>query len=687
MGGGVSRQHMEEMKKLEHENAQLKRETQFHMDQVRKLMLQVDSTPNRRTFLTKKKRLAVSSEVLNKLHNDEEKIVSFVPKVVVKPPEVTGLLTTALFQNILFQGMPRDVVNKCVAAFEQEPILKAGTKLIKQGEALGDATKFYVLESGILEIDVDGTVVSEIQEGSGVGELALMYNQPRAATVIAKTDCYLWSLDRDTFQEIKVVLRVKRTKRIEGYLRSVELLSVLRDDDLTVLANSMEEMAYEDGACIIRQGASGDQFYIVEEGTVSIFKQDGDGPDKLVQTCVAGSYFGERALLSEDKRAATCIAKGNVVCLVLDRSHFEDLIGSLKAYSSGEVSVPAYTPRQQEAVELVKKRESIILAESLDFNLLENVGILGEGAFGRVSLVRNKNDDRKTGKTYALKAMQKGMIKDNHLEEHTVNEVNVMKMMNHPVLLRLYSAYQDKKYLYLLIELCQGGELFAYLRDRITFNEEETKFYAAGVTLGFEALHKENIAYRDLKPENLLLDSKGFLKICDFGLAKVVTDKTFTLCGTPDYLAPEIITSQGHNKACDYWALGILIYELITGEAPFYAEDPMQIYQLILRHHLSFPYRMTRQCKDIISKLLESNQSARLGVKRNGTKDVLKHKWFQGFDFDALVTLDETKLKIPIVPDVKDPCDCSHFDISDISDEEPAPISSWSPSGFIQITE
>ena len=163
------------------------------------------------------------------------------------------------------------------------------------------------------------------------------------------------------------------------------------------------------------------------------------------------------------------------------------------------------------------------------------------------------------------------------------------------------------------------------------------------------------------------MDSKGFLKICDFGLAKVVTDKTFTLCGTPDYLAPEIITSQGHNKACDYWALGILIYELITGEAPFYAEDPMQIYQLILRHHLSFPYRMTRQCKDIISKLLESNQSARLGVKRNGTKDVLKHKWFQGFDFDALVTLDETKLKIPIVPDVKDPCDCSHFDISESS--------------------
>ena len=440
-------------------------------------------------------------------------------------------------------------------------------------------------------------------------------------------------------------------------------------------------MAFEDGTAIIRQGSVGDTFYIVFEGNVNIYVDKGDQDRELVQKCSPGNYFGERALLSEDTRAATCIAEGKVVCLTLDRPDFEKMIGSLKEYSDGR-------RRGRDRLPMAARTESQVYADKeIQWNDLEVVGMLGDGAFGRVSLVKNKNIP--TGpdmKTYALKAMQKRLIQDRSLEEHTLNEIKVMKACKHPVLLKLYNAFQDEKRVYLLIELCQGGELFDIMQEKGPFKESHAKFYAASVTLGFEHLHNLKVCYRDLKPENLLLDSQGFLKICDFGLSKVVMDKTYTMCGTPDYLAPEIILSEGHNKAADYWALGILIYETIIGEVPFYADDPMDIYQQILRHHLSFPYfKPSKVGKDIVRALLVKEPRKRIGNLIGGTSDIIKHKWFQGFDFEALVAQDASKFDIPIRPVIKDTCDTSNFDISVIEPEQTALRCNWKPPGFKMI--
>ena len=680
MGAGAStaaasQKHLDEITRLRQQNEMLKRQTVL---QEKKLNLLMEQLGTKQTFMEnikgRKKRLAVSAEVLKKIEDDETFLNEFKPPIYKKSDVEQTLIMNVVTNNILFKGQTQQVLANCVGAFSKDARIAKGSVLIKQGDDKEKAEKFYICESGKFDVEINGKKVGEVGPGEGTGELALMYNQPRAATIIATEDSVVWSINRKLFNEIKIAAGAMKTKLIKQYLKTVEILQVLTDEDLTVLAHGMEESYYDDKQFIIRQGAPGDDFYIVFKGTVDIFKKE-NGKEEKVQVCKVGDYFGELALLSEDMRAASCVANGPVTVLVLDRQHFEEMIGSLNEYAeTGDKS-----PRQSAVTSTVQPNDGSDKVD-IKFNELEKVGVLGEGAFGRVSLVKQKNAP--DGKTYALKAMQKQLIVNNNLQEHTLNEKAVMEMLNHPFLLKLHNSYQDSKYLYLLIELCQGGELFTYLRDVGNFTEPQTKFYAAGVTLGFQDMHQLNICYRDLKPENLLLDSNGFLKICDFGLAKVVNDKTFTLCGTPDYLAPEIITSKGHNKACDYWALGILIYEMAVGEVPFYADDPMMIYQLILRHDLQFPYKMSRACKDICSKLLNSNPSKRLGNLKGQTKDVIKHKWFAGFDFDGLVKMDKSKLSIPIEPEVKSGLDTSNFDISDIEPEYPAPTSSWKPTGF-----
>merc|ERR1740138_265880 len=248
-------------------------------------------------------------------------------------------------------------------------------------------------------------------------------------------------------------------------------------------------------------------------------------------------------------------------------------------------------------------------------------------------------------------------------------------MLDHPFVLKLFCSLQDNKYVYFVLEVLLGGELFTWLRKSSRFEEGASKFFAAQVVKAFEHMHNANVAYRDLKPENLVLDEKGYLKVVDLGLAKIVEGKTWTLCGTPDYLAPEIILNEGHGKAVDYWSLGVLIFELNAGVPPFYADDPMEVYEKILKAAMTIPSHFTKGLADIVRKLLKLCQSKRLGNGKGKTTAIIKHKWFGGFDWAGL---ENYSIDPPIPIKVKSADDASNFDMYPDEPDDAAPCD-WTP--------
>lgn len=287
-----------------------------------------------------------------------------------------------------------------------------------------------------------------------------------------------------------------------------------------------------------------------------------------------------------------------------------------------------------------------------DLNIIKTVGT---GTFGRVLLCRNKSTDE----YFAMKILNLADVIRLKQVEHVKNEKNILLEIRHPFIVNLFWCHRDDTSIYMLFEYICGGELFSYLRNSGRFSTQTANFYACEIIAAIDYLHQKNIVYRDLKPENLLLDKEGHLKITDFGFAKKLTDRTWTLCGTPEYLAPEIIQSKGHNKAVDWWALGILIYEMLAGYPPFYDDNPFGIYEKILSGKIEWARHLDPIAKDLIKKLLVQDRTKRLGNMKCGAEDLKRHRWFKGVDWQDVLL---RKLKPPIVPKVANDGDTSNFD-------------------------
>mmetsp|Transcript_26630 Transcript_26630/g.44501 ORF Transcript_26630/g.44501 Transcript_26630/m.44501 type:complete len:693 (-) Transcript_26630:350-2428(-) len=606
---------------------------------------------------------------------------SYVPKVVEKPQSIKDLLLGVVTTNILFSSYSADEHTAIVDAFESKEVA-GDVFVIKQGDS-GD--HFYVVQSGTLEIYVkhkDGKetkVGSTLGPGSCFGELALMYNTPRAASIKSTSDCVLWEIDRQCYRGILVYYKYLRNKQYSEFLRQVEIMdkklgTILSENELEKMTVALERETFQAGDTIIRQGNTGDQFYIIAEGDVGVYRSEGGGEEKKLTTLHQGGYFGEKALLQEDVRQASCKAESKVIALTLGREDFIDMMGTMDEVMKASDSRNAETTTSDSAVKAIgEEKSSDVESFLLDVRLedFELRATLGCGAFGRVKLCRLPKPDT----FYALKCQAKRSIVESGLQEHVLNEMRVMRKINHPYIAKLYVALQDTQYIYFVLELLQGGELFTHLRNRGKLSEQTARFYAATVVYAFSTLHAKKIAYRDLKPENLVMDSKGYVKLVDFGLAKqLLSGKTWTLCGTPDYLAPEIILNEGHDLAVDYWALGVLIFEMVVGAPPFYAEDPMEVYEKILSGNPSMPTFFTRNLSDLCKKLLRSQQGKRLGNTRGGTAAVVKHKWFSSFDW---ASIENGEAKAPYTPNIKSKDDVTNFDQFDEGDVPPA--SDWNP--------
>ena len=395
-------------------------------------------------------------------------------------------------------------------------------------------------------------------------------------------------------------------------LSQVALFKSLSKSKLTMLINLINIEKYKDKDIIIKEGTIGNKFYIVKSGNVEIFCNE-----KYLRTLNETEYFGERSLLTNEMRSATVIAKGNVELYSLDKESFlTNLSPMMKDY--------------------LHKR-LYLHDEKVSLNDLIFIKSLGKGNYGSVSLVMNT----KTNFPYAIKAISKDHIKYEDLMKNITLEKQILLKIDHPFIVKSVKCLKDDINIYILLEYIKGKELFDVIRDIGLLNKKQTNFYIASMFVAINYLHERKIIYRDIKPENIIVTSKGYLKLVDFGTAKEIKEKerTSTIIGTPHYMAPEIILGRGYSFQVDYWSIAICMYEFICGGVPFgeSLEDPIDIYFSVMNQKLSFPPFCINDMnfKLLMKEMLEKNPSCRL----TSFDSIKAHNWFKNFNWDELCNL------------------------------------------------
>lgn len=306
------------------------------------------------------------------------------------------------------------------------------------------------------------------------------------------------------------------------------------------------------------------------------------------------------------------------------------------------------------------------------------IKVVGKGSFGKVFLVR----EIKTNEMFAMKVLRKDNIIKRNQVEHTRTERSVLGYVNHPFIVGLRMAFQSKEKLYFVLDYCAGGELFFHLSKVGKFNEQRAAFYAAEIVLALEYIHQLDIVYRDLKPENVLLDARGHVRLTDFGLSKEgITNSSSganSFCGTPEYLAPEILNRQGHGRAVDWWSLGALLYEMLTGLPPFYCRDREKLFEKIRKGHLDYPRTLSSRSQHLLKGLLTKDPRRRLGSDADDAQPIKAHAFFAGTDWEKLAS---GEISPPWDPQINNSLDTSQFDDEFTSMPIFSP-SSYQPAGF-----
>lgn len=550
----------------------------------------------------------------------------------------------------LFQNLNEAVLQKFAETLTRVHF-QEGDKIVRKGD-IGET--FYIIESGsvkVHDIGMGDSVSSEqvLRGGDYFGERSLITGEPRAASVTALTNVVTLAMDRLTFEknigELQELVDQNARKQT---LKSLPIFASARLTEIEYdrLAECMKEVCYLKGTKLARIGEPYPQnVWFIHKGQVIVY---GSKSGKIYNL-MAGDYFGEKSILSEPGHRSSheAVCEDNVTAWVLPRENIESIITDLDKL--GQVG------------DYVKSKQPTVSFKGLQD--LKKHRIVGRGGFGKVWLIESK----RTGEPFAMKVINKRQLINMKQERSILREKELLGLLRHPFILSLVASFQDASNLYLILPLVQGGELFSIVAARTKqgrgLPNKDAAFYAAGVIEALGHFHHRYIAYRDVKLENVMIDSNGYPKIVDLGFARIIVDRSYTFCGTPEYLAPEIIMSKGHNHTVDYWSFGVLVYEIVVGRSPFKKkhESQMEMFKRIVLVKYEFPLLIHLAGQDLIKKLLVRQVNDRLGAQRRGHLDILKHAWFResGIDFKQLV---RGQIDPPWVPNVKNPFDASNFD-------------------------
>lgn len=418
------------------------------------------------------------------------------------------------------------------------------------------------------------------------------------------------------------ISRVLSNNQALKALREIELLRSLSHEKFQELVGALSITTFEPREQIVLENSSPDAFYIVKTGVCEVIKNG-----NVIRTYGKLAYFGERSMLLRERRSATVVAQSQVECWVLSHENFFRII-------------------DERMRSLLLKRIDL-QDESITLDDLYVVKVLGNGMFGKVFLTGHKNKPS----IYALKVVDKERVLHLDTWQSLKLERNVLLQMDHMLIVKLVKTLKDSKRIYLLMEFVRGMDLFDVIRELGLLTDRDAKFYMACLILVVEYLQDREIVYRDFKPENIMVDEDGYPKLIDFGTATFVKGRTFTVVGTPHYMAPEVITGKGYGKLADLWSLGVILYEFMCGGVPFgeEEEDPYGIYEQVLRGRLNYPAFCANKlkCKPMIEQLLNRNPVLRTG----GSIARLKaHPWLAEVDWDLILSKGERPPFIPKLP-------------------------------------
>ena len=614
-------------------------------------------------------------------------------------------------QELLFENLPDSMIKKMVQKMYRVDI-PPNKYVVKAGDA---ADAYFVIEKGVLEVwrppstkegnnnnnsnhnddassegSKSPTLKDTLTKGDTFGDNALLYATTHPYTYRAQASsleiddvnnnnnniaCRCWALDQETFDSIRkkqASTRIGNQSKLVKFLKEkILMFKDMMNADLQEISDAMMRIQYRKNDKIVCQGDSSTHFFIIYRGTcdatkklekTEIDKKDNDDDqkindnnillnnfgEKILKSYGVGDCFGELGIMKSQSRAATVrVTSDQLIAFALPALDFKALLDYDVVAKSMNKKINQYN-------QIPAKYKNRVNCKLDEF---KEIGCLGVGAFGRVTLVENPEDQQ----VYALKRVRKNRIVETSQQEHIINEKRIMAALDSVFCIKLFATFKDELNVYFLLEPVMGGELFSLLRHEKKLKQRTATFYCACVVLAFDYLHsKLNVIYRDLKPENLLISTNGYCKLVDFGFAKK-RNNTCTLCGTPQYLAPEVIQNLSHGFAVDWWSVGILIYEMIFGFPPFEGDKNMKMYEKILTAPVEFPQQpqVRSYTKEIINLLLRKQAHKRLGAGTKGAELVKKHRFFQRIDWNKML---RQEIDPPWKPRIKDTHDLSAFD-------------------------